>query len=405
VFDPHQGWIEEFARLCRGDSRLRLESFLNEQGVELTPALLDPLLTIELQQRGTSPAQTVLPELLQRFPGHQSLVIEVWSRVDQATAARQSPAECSTVQGMPSEPSTRLQRTGEPHVADAARAQIPESIGAYSVLRPLGQGGMGTVYQVEHRRTRQQYALKLLRPDRATGTDDPRQLFLREISVLTSLKHPRIVEAVEVGLHRDLPFLVMEYLPTVNLDEILEGQPPRRRVRVVCRILARVLEALHRAHKRGIVHRDIKPGNILVYWIHRKLGCKLGDFGLAKSFQDAGLSGITLEGQFRGTVGFMAPEQARQSREAGPAADLFSVAVCGHRLLTGRLPYSHVDSSWLISEVIEGQILPLHAHLADTPPRLDAIFRRATQLDPRDRYPSAREMLAELNQFVDHFDP
>ena len=165
---------------------------------------------------------------------------------------------------------------------------------------------MGAVYEAIEEATQEWRAVKVLM---TTPTSDDRtmRLFLREANILSQLDHPRIVRFHEIGWSEGRIFIVMEYVPQVDLKSLLKQRPVVQRVRVVCGLVAQVLDALAFAHGRGLVHRDVKPSNILVSKQAKKLSAKLADFGLAKSFETAGFSAMTADGEARGTLGYMCP--------------------------------------------------------------------------------------------------
>lgn len=215
--------------------------------------------------------------------------------------------------------------------------RVPESCGPYLMEEQIGEGGMATVYRGRHRKTGQRVAIKLIRSV-AAPSDKMLQLFVREASVLLRLNHPRIVRSIEFGFQDQQPFLVLEWLPVIDLLEFIDPLPIAQKVRLSCWGISRVLQALEYAHGQGFVHRDVKPNNILAYREGHRLQVKLGDFGLAKCHEDAGLSAMTDDGSVRGTLAYMSPEQMRDSRSVGPQSDLFSIGACLYRLLTGKHP-------------------------------------------------------------------
>ena len=143
----------------------------------------------------------------------------------------------------------------------------------------------------------------------------------------------------------------MEYLEAVDLVELLESQSPKQRRRIAFWVISRVLEALHYLHSQGIVHRDVKPSNVLAYREKHRLQVKVADFGLAKLFADAGFSGLTSENSVRGTLAYMSPEQFNNSREAGPADDLFSCGATLYRLLVGECPNMIAEPATTLSRI------------------------------------------------------
>jgi len=287
--------------------------------------------------------------------------------------------------------STNIQETidSTPSQTDFFSVKSNSSIGTYEVVREIGQGGMATVFEVRHKRSNESFAMKLIRND-SELTEKQLALFVREAGLILRLIHPRIVRAYEFGFHGSIPFLVMELLPIIDVSSVISGQDLTQRIRTSCWVISRVLQALHFAHQAGVVHRDIKLGNILAYRVGRHLQVKLGDFGLAKSFQDAGLSAMTNDRSIRGTLAYMAPEHLRDSRSAGPLVDLFSTGVCLYRLLTGKLP-----SASFKPDVFESEL----KQLTELPTSLLDVLRVSMHRDPAKRYQSAEEMVRSLHPF------
>lgn len=215
--------------------------------------------------------------------------------------------------------------------------KIPEFCGPYKIEQQIGEGGMAIVYRARHRKTGQLVAVKLIRTASASSLK-LLQLFVREASVLLRLKHPRIVRSIEFGFQDHQPFLVLEWLPVIDLLQLIDPLPLDQKLRLSCWAVSRILQALEYAHSEGFVHRDVKPSNILAYRQRHRLQVKLGDFGLAKCFDDAGLTAMTDDYSLRGTLAYMSPEQMQDSRSVGPKSDIFSAGACLYRLLTGKHP-------------------------------------------------------------------
>lgn len=211
-------------------------------------------------------------------------------------------------------------------------------IQGYKVLGKLGQGALGEVYRAQQLGTNRDVAIKCIRQE-LQSDEKVRTLFVREASIATQMKHRSIVECVGFGFTESRPFLVMEYLPSEDLESIVLKHSPSRRIRLAVKVMLQVLEGLRYAHEKGIVHRDIKLANVLAYRIAGKLHVKIADFGMAKAFETAGHSGITGSDELRGTVAYMSPEQLTDSRSARPDSDLYAAIVCLFRLLTGEFPY------------------------------------------------------------------
>jgi serine/threonine-protein kinase len=274
-------------------------------------------------------------------------------------------------------------------------AEPQSTIGSYALEGKIGAGGMGVVYLARHRGTGQRVALKVIVPESA-ASQAALQRFLREADVLRKLNHPRIVKFLELGLAGGQFYFAMEYVQTVDVNQVLSGRPEASRVKALCGVACQVLEALHYAHALSVVHRDIKPSNILVAQEGRRLRTRLADFGLAKNFQDAGLSGMTCEGQTLGTLAFMAPEQIMRARDARPAADLYSVAATLYFLLARRYPFDlDLDKDPLLT-VLEESPAPLAQVLPGVSAHLASVIHRGLAKDPQQRFPSAEAMRQAL---------
>ncbi|MDX1928309.1 MAG: FHA domain-containing serine/threonine-protein kinase [Pirellulaceae bacterium] len=235
--------------------------------------------------------------------------------------------------------SASSEQVGTGDSSPSATPDYPKTVGAYEIVRVLGRGGMAIVFEAFHKESGTKVAVKLIREE-VGALSKMRQMFAREATILSQLKHPHIVRSHHLGFHEERLFLVMDYLPTLDLCELIDSFAAEKKIRSACWVMQRMLETLHFAHSQGIVHRDVKPSNILAFREGRRLNVKLSDFGLAKFFQDAGLGGLTEEQSIRGTLGFMAPEQVADAKNVGPAADIYAAGACLTRFITGRLPTS-----------------------------------------------------------------
>ncbi|MCA9097154.1 MAG: serine/threonine protein kinase [Planctomycetaceae bacterium] len=280
----------------------------------------------------------------------------------------------------------------------ATAARVPE-LPDYRIVRLIDRGGMGSVFEAIQIDTDRRVAVKVLNE----GTDRSKQalqLFLREADVLSRLKHASIVQFEEVGKSGETVYIAMEYVETLEIRKLLQSRPTDKRIRAACGLICQILSALEMAHSQGMVHRDIKPGNILVTKIDGKLLAKLSDFGLAKSFETAGYSGITSEGEARGTLGYMAPEQFVDSRSVKPIADLYSVGVTLFYYLTGRLPFETIRNPADAARVLRKPPLPLEHIMPEAPQELSEILAQAMSYAPDERIPSARAFRESLMRFV-----
>ncbi len=271
-------------------------------------------------------------------------------------------------------------------------------IGPYQVKRLIGSGGMGSVYlaarvdDFEH-----QVALKLVR--RGLDTEEFVQRFRGERQVLAGLNHPNIARLLDGGTTEDgRPYLVMEHVDGQPIDRYCDGRrlPTRERVR----ILRAVCAAVHHAHQHTVIHRDLKPGNVLLTADGTP---KVVDFGLAKRAEGAGDTphSLTATGAVVGTPSYMAPEQAGgKGREVGPAADVYSLGAILYELLTGRPPFRAETPLDTLLQVLHAEPVPpgrLHAHL---PRDLETICLKCLQKDPARRYPSAQALEDDLGRFL-----
>ena len=213
--------------------------------------------------------------------------------------------------------------------------QHPQPIPGYQMIRKLGRGSMGTVWLALCLSDPMLVALKIVTPA-VSGTRSLIERFLREVNILRGLNHPHIVSFRDAGEADGELFFAMDYVPGQDANQLLRKEGPLevgRAVDLVCQLL----EALDYAHAQGIVHRDVKPSNMLVATKPdgEREGVKVADFGLARTYQASQLSGLTLMGDIGGTPGFMAPEQIIDFRQTQPPADQYSAAATLYKLLTG----------------------------------------------------------------------
>jgi serine/threonine-protein kinase len=278
-------------------------------------------------------------------------------------------------------------------------ATLPQPVPHYTTLRELGRGAMGIVYQARHNQTGKLVALKLIVPETAAARSAVDR-FLREMSVLSQLKHPNIVEWLEQGMTRGQFWFAMEYVNGTNLEALANSEPGRFPIKHACRMACQVLKGLEQAHSLGFVHRDIKPENILIGRQPDGLVAKISDFGLAKSFRGLGLSGLTFSGEMRGTVPFMPPEQMLDFKTVLPSGDLYATAATLYYLLTGQFIYDQVtDGGDLIRTLLEESPVPVRNRRPDIPDDLAAVLEKCLARDPKDRYPTATAMRQVLRPF------
>jgi eukaryotic-like serine/threonine-protein kinase len=260
-----------------------------------------------------------------------------------------------------------------------------EIAGRYRLESRLGYGGMSTVHLAFDRRLERRVAVKLLAGHLA---EDPTFVsrFQREAQAAARLVHPNIVQVFDSGLDERTGqhFIVMEYIEGRSCAEILRDEGWVE-VDEAASIVEQACEGLHYAHRHGVVHRDVKPGNLLR---SREGEVKLADFGIAKATEQ---SSITQVGSVLGTAAYLAPEQAR-GEEAGPPADLYALGVVAYQLLSGRLPYEAASLTELALKQQQEEPPTLDTLVAAVSPELADTVAIALALDPRERYGTAREM-------------
>jgi eukaryotic-like serine/threonine-protein kinase len=278
-------------------------------------------------------------------------------------------------------------------------ASLPQPVPYYTCLRELGRGAMGVVYQARHNMTGQMVALKLIMPETAT-TRSAIDRFQREMSVISQLRHPNIVECYEQGMTRGQFWFAMEYVAGTNLEALAKADPGRYSIKQACRLTCQILKGLEQAHKLGFVHRDIKPENILIAQTSEGLTVKISDFGLAKSFRGVGLSGLTFSGEMRGTVPFMPPEQMLDFKTVTPLADLYATAATLYYMVTCKYVYDEASGGGdLIRMLLEESPIPILERRADVPKGLAAVIQKCLARDPKERYPDAASMRNALKPF------
>ena len=277
------------------------------------------------------------------------------------------------------------------------RVQDAERLGQYRLMRPLGSGGMGEVYLAEHVLLKQPFAVKMLSPDRVS---DPKilQRFEREVQAMAQLEHWNTVEIYDYGHGADGSFYyVMEYLPGLTLEQMVAQYGPLPPARAV-HFLRQVCRALAEAHDIGLMHRDIKPGNIIVC---ERAGiydvAKLLDFGLVKHVGlQQGDAQLTLEGTVAGTPAYMSPEQAAGSDSADARTDIYSLGAVAYFLLTGRAPFTNRSAVQIMAAHMYETPPPVTAYRPEVGQALDEIVHRCLAKKPADRYPDVRSLQREL---------
>jgi pimeloyl-ACP methyl ester carboxylesterase len=257
----------------------------------------------------------------------------------------------------------------------------------YRLVERVGEGGMGVVYRAHDMKLDRNVALKFI-VHAARGNPEDAGRLRREARALAALNHPNIVTIHDIGDADGLPFLVLEWVGGGSLSDAPLPRPVTTKEFI--RTLLPVAEALGAAHAHGIVHRDVKPANVLLCDDGR---IKLADFGLAK-FRDLNRD-VTRTGGFVGTVAYMSPEQAR-GEQTGPASDVFSLGVLAYEMLTGERPFKGDSPGGIIGAILSGRHTPLTDMPLQVPGELAAVVERCLEMEPARRWQNGSELSRAL---------
>jgi tetratricopeptide (TPR) repeat protein/TolB-like protein len=263
---------------------------------------------------------------------------------------------------------------------------IGRTISHYKILEKLGEGGMGVVYKAEDIKLRRTVALKFLSPH-ATGTDVNKTRFVHEAMAAAGLDHPGICTVYEIDEAEDQVFIAMALIEGRSLEEKIAEGPLD--IGETIDIMVQVADGLAAAHNKGVVHRDIKPGNIMIGDRGR---VKIMDFGLARF---SGCTTLTSPGATVGTVPYMSPEQAT-GRDLDHRTDIWSLGAVTYEMLTGRRPFRGDSSPSVVYSIVEEEPEPVTGLRTGVPIELDRIILKAMAKDPGERYQNAADLIADL---------
>ena len=265
----------------------------------------------------------------------------------------------------------------------------------YRLIEQIGMGGMAIVYRAVDLRTGHNVAVKVLRPE-YNGDSEFVGRFQREAEAASKMTHHNIVNLLDVGMDGENRYLVMEYVQGKTLKEVIQERG-KLSAPLACQITIRILSALEHAHRNGIVHRDIKPQNILV---HADGHIKVADFGIARI---ANSSTLTKGDNVMGSVHYFSPEQAR-GEGANATSDLYSTGIVLYEMLTGRVPYDGDNPVAVAMQHLHSSPIPIQNLAPDVPPAVVRVCMKAMEKNPALRYQTAREMATDLRNALDNRD-
>ena len=270
---------------------------------------------------------------------------------------------------------------------------IGNQIQNYKIISLLGEGGMGDVYLAEHVSIKRKVAIKVLKPE-LVKNEEIRKRFKNEASMLAHLQHPNIVGLIDYVEQEDGLFLIMEYVDGQDLDELVKEQQAPITIERAKKLMTQILEAFKYAHQNGIIHRDVKPSNVLITADDQ---IKVLDFGIAKLVGES-QHNLTKTGTQIGTVYYMSPEQVK-GKELDQRSDIYSLGVTFYELLSGVCPYRVMTTEYEIYDnIVKVPLLPLTTTMGEAYGKVWSVIEKATEKETTDRFQNCEEFIRGLNE-------
>jgi len=310
--------------------------------------------------------------------------------VEQSTPAAAAPS----LAPVPSFDELNPQQLADLLLKAAKKGKAPRlDIPGYEIEKELGRGGFGVVFRARRLSDGVSVAIKVLLP-RVAVRPAELEKFLREMTITAQLRHPNIVKLYDQGHSEGIPYFIMEYCEGGSLWDFIMQHGGKVPLEIARPIMLDALAGLAHAHEQGIVHRDLKPQNIL---LDRGVA-RISDFGLAKNFQQAGFSGLSITGNYAGTPLFMPREQLINFKHLKPASDVWSIAATFYFMLTGAFPYPFTKDRDPIDVILNEQVVTIANRNARVPSALSAAIMKGLKINPKQRIHSGGELQACLRE-------
>lgn len=270
------------------------------------------------------------------------------------------------------------------------------NIPGYSVIQTLGSGGMGSVFKAKKEGGDELVAIKVM-TNNVVVDQKMLDMFQREIEVTKAVRHPNIVRFLDSGCLDYIFYLVIEFVGGGDLANLIKNSEGcKLDLAVALDMIKQVTDAMAYAHRKFLVHRDLKPSNILLDNSTGALVPKIADMGLAKNFNNSGLSGMTASFTRGGTMAYMPPEQLSDFRDVKPSADVFSLAATFYEMLCGRIVYDFREGKSTFATIAECEIRPIRDLNPDIPAPVARVLEKALSKNPDDRYQDAGYMMTDM---------
>ncbi|MEK7413449.1 MAG: serine/threonine-protein kinase [Planctomycetota bacterium] len=269
---------------------------------------------------------------------------------------------------------------------------VGKEVGGCKLVRRLGAGALGVVYEAEQKSVGRRIALKML-SSRAASQPEVVARFQREAKLSAAIQHPNVVAVYDCGMDRGVHYLVMEFVDGDTLAGLAEDAG-KLDWKTAAGYVKQVAQALEYVHGKDIIHRDIKPANILV----GKDGvAKLADLGLAKQIDTGDAAGLTMQGMALGSPAYMPPEQIRNAREAGRTADIYALGASFYQIVSGRLPFEGKNGTEVMTKVLRETATPLVQFVPDLPASVVTLIGRMMDKDPTKRPQDGSALISEID--------